>query len=99
MDQKPPFLYDVSERQLFVLTTVGDRARFLIQLLTTFLRSADQLWMLEDFLTQVGTLIGNAISTFEFNWSHGHLGASIYVFIIPHELTLTSQFQCFITRW
>ena len=53
-----------------MFTSVEDRVQVQIQLLTAFLKSGGQLWFLEDFWTQVGILTGNAVSSFDFNWSH-----------------------------
>ena len=76
MDYRRPFYYDVLEGNPFMFTSVEYRIRIQLQLMTTFLRGGGQLWVLEDFWTQVGILAQNSAATCDWNWSQEHISVS-----------------------
>ena len=76
MSHNRPCCCDVLEGKPFVFISVEDRVRIQIQLLTTILEAGGQLWVLEDFWTLVGKLIGNEASTSDFNCSQKHISVS-----------------------
>ena len=80
MEHRRPFHYGVVEGKPFVLTSVENRISIQIQLLITLLKRGCQcqLWVLEDFWTQLGILIGNLVSTSDINWSHDNMNLSCY---------------------
>ena len=73
---KRPSYYDVLEGKPFTFTTEEYRIRIQVNLLTIFLRSAGQLWALEDYWTQVGVAIGQSASIAHFNWSPARISVS-----------------------
>ena len=76
LSHKRPFYYDVLEGKPFTFTSEEDRIRIQINLLTIFLKSAGELWALEDYWTQVGVATGHSASIADFNWSPAHVSVS-----------------------
>ena len=76
MNHKPLFYNKVLEGRPFVFTSLEDRVRIQIHLLTKFCKGRGQLWVLKDFWSQVGILTVNAASASDFNRSHEHISVS-----------------------
>ena len=67
LDFERPFFYDVLEGRPFTFTTEESRGRIQIDFLMTFLQSGGQLWVLEDYWTQVGIATGHSAAVADFN--------------------------------
>ena len=52
--RKRPFCPDFPGENLFGLTSVEDRVRIQLQIVTTFLKGGGQFWVLKAFWAQVG---------------------------------------------
>ena len=81
LSHKRPLYYDVLEGKPFTFTTMEDRIRVQINLLTIFLRSGGKLWALEDYWTQVGVATGHSASMADFNWSPARISVSNFDFL------------------
>ena len=83
---KRPFYYDVIEGKPFTFTTESTRIRIQSDFMLTFLKSAGQLWALDDYWTQVGVLTGHSAATADFNWSPSHISVSMVWFdVVLHR--------------
>ena len=80
LSHKRPFHYDVLEGKPFTLTSEEAHVRIQINLLTIFLKSAGQLWALEDYWTQMGVATGNSASIADFDWSPAHIAVNNFGF-------------------
>ena len=69
---KRPFYYVVIEGKPFTFTRESSRIRIQIELLLIFLKSGGQLWVLDDYWTQVGVLTGHSAATADFFWIPSH---------------------------
>ena len=77
LDFKKPFYYDVLEGRTFIFTTEESRVRIQMNLLMTCSKSGGQLWVLEDYWTQVGIATGHSAAVADFNWRPAHISVSI----------------------
>ena len=82
MDPKRALNNEVVERKSFIFTSVEDRVRFQLQLLTTSLKRGRKMWMPDDLWTQVGILGRNSASTTDFIWSQEHISVIQIVLVL-----------------
>ena len=77
LDYKRPFYYDVVEGKPFIFNSASSRTLIQIELLLVFLRGGGQLWILEEYWTEVRVLTGHSASTADFNRSSIFISVSI----------------------
>ena len=77
LHQKRPFHSDVIEGKPFTFILTSSQTLIQTELLLIFLRKRGQLWILEEYWTQVGVLTGHLVSTADFNWSASDISVNI----------------------
>ena len=77
LDHKRQFYYDVVERKPFTFTSTNSRTLIQIELLLIFLKGGGQLWILEEYWTQVVLLTAHSASTADFSRSASCISVSI----------------------
>ena len=77
LDYKRPFCYDFIEGKPFTFTSASLRTLTQSELMLIFLKGGGQLWILEEYWTQVGVLTGHSAGTADFNWIASYISVSI----------------------
>ena len=76
-DHKRQFYFDVIRGKPFTFTSASSQTLIKNEMLLIFPRGGGQLWISEDYWTQMGMLTVQSASTTDFNWSASNVSVSV----------------------